>query len=44
MRNKFKYCELVKVNGIGKIYGKVKNNLERSDNSRNYLKSTTCDI
>lgn len=27
MRNKFKYGELVKVNGIGKIYGKVKNEL-----------------
>lgn len=27
MRNKFKYGELVKINGIGKIYGKVKNEL-----------------
>lgn len=27
MRNKFNYGELVKVNGIGKIYGKVKNKL-----------------
>ena len=27
MRNKFKYGELVKINGIGKIYGKVENEL-----------------
>lgn len=27
MRNKYNYGELVKINGIGKIYGKVKNKL-----------------
>ena len=27
MRNKFNYNELVKVDGMGKIYGKVKNKL-----------------
>ena len=27
MRNKYNYDELVKVNGIGKVYGKVKEKL-----------------
>ena len=29
MRNKYNYNELVNVNGTGRIYGKVKNKLDR---------------
>ncbi len=44
MRNKYKYNELVKVNGIGKIYGKVKNELGFIIEKDNYFNDYYIDL
>lgn len=44
MRNKFKNGELVKVNGIGKIFGKVKNKLGFVIDKDEYYKDYYVDL